>query len=332
MNTKENKKTDALTLSVMINGLCQLKCPHCFLGESDSSTRFGGGVMSLETAKKLFDAIDESTRGVSTLAVTAMEAFFNKESVAILRYLGEGCRDRNIRFGAITNALNVMTYLDSELASLFSYLDVSFDGGAETYQSYRGVPFQKVIKGIEVAVEKGIPIINTLHTLSDRNIENIDDIMEGVQLVRNISPRGVSWFSFFVWTKNGRNNVKMMSTKETCASVSKSKKFMESDPDACFLVLDDYHFLSRGENPREIYEYLAHSPEISDELGCRIRVFGDPVDEGILRVTVDGLVVHPLELLHGEVLEKHSIGAQSLDDVYRLIREQNKNTISHFYP
>ena len=315
-------------LGVMINGLCNYHCPHCYLGEEDSPTRFSqiNRVMKKETVDLLFCEIDRFPEKITNIAVVGMEPFINKESVEILRLLGRGCLERGIIYGSITNGSKLEENFPDDV--VFDYLDVSFDGGTETYLDYRGGKFSKVLQGILHTAERGTKKINILNTLSDRNIGNINDMIQGMKKVREIVPQGITMFSPFVQTRHGRNIVKMLPTLEIVQTLSQSS-FMEMDPETCYLVLDRYHFLSRGEREENVVDAIQ---DISNDLCDRVMLCGDPLIDGeILRITIDGLVIHALESLHGELQRRRMLGEDPLSLQWNEVVEQNEKIISMFY-
>jgi len=150
----------------------------------------------------------------------------------------------------------------------------------------------------------------------------------GIQKVREIAPEGITMFSPFVKTKRGRNFVDVIPTLEIAKALYQSK-FMERDPEFCYLVLDRYHYLSRGENEDEI---ISSIQDISNELCDRVMICGDPLIDGeILRITIDGLVMHALESLHGEIQKERYLGTTPLSEQWKDIVANNEKIISMFY-
>lgn len=320
-------------IAVTINSTCQLQCPHCYLGESDSSTRrqlpgFGTDI-DTETIHTLFQEIDQLPYEVENIAIVAMESFLDRNSTENVRRIGREAKRRGIAFGAITNGLGLRRYLDPKLGDILDYLDVSLDGGPETYSDYRKAPFDKVVRGVEYAATQGVKRFNILNTLSDRNVGAIGDMLEGIARMESVAPVGIAMFSPYVTARSGRNLCEMMPTIEVSRALSQNQAFMARDPERCFLALDCYHFLSRGENEETVVETLR--TELGDELCMRVRLFGDPVtDDRIARVTWEGLFVHPLEALHGQHLRHRPIGDEPLPDLWGEIVRDNEKIINCF--
>ncbi len=325
------------TLSIHVNNTCNFRCPHCYLGEVRGLARFGdlNQILQADTVRRIFEAVDEAG-SVKRLPIIGMEPFLNKASVDMLRTLAQGASIRDIQVSCITNASNLKKYLDAELASTLSFLDLSLEGGPKTYYQSRQSSFERFLDSIVSAVHQGMKAINLLVTVSSANIAHIDDILEGIQRIEQIAPLQKVWFSPFVPTRNGRQVVSMIPTKNIARALAGNSYFLKRDSKQTHLVIDRYHReacrINLGENLDGLWNDL--DLDNHSELRYRIWDYGDPVlSQKVLTMRHTGQLVHPLESLHAEiVLGRHFIGEKSLMEVMAKIVEENEKVIDYFYP
>lgn len=83
---------------------------------------------------------------------------------------------KNKSVSVITNGIG-LTNLKPSVANYLDYIDVSFDGGKDTYHLYRKGSFDKIIDSIYRIQSNSNVTFNALHTLSTGTINNIDDMI-----------------------------------------------------------------------------------------------------------------------------------------------------------
>lgn len=325
-----------VTLAVHINNACNFQCLHCYLGNIESPARFGdqNQLLRLDIVEQMFESIDK-VNSVKRLPIIGMESFLNRASVDRLHMLAQRASDRDIQVSCITNGSNLKKYLNVELANLLAFLDMSLEGGPNTYSQSRRSSFESFLHNIAFATHQGMKAINLLITVSSKNIMRIDDIMEGVRRIEQIAPLQKVWFSPFIPTRNGRDAVTMVPTKNIALALARNDFFLKRDPTQTHLVIDRYHReacrVHLGESPDDLWSDL--DLDNHSELRNRIWDYGDPVSlQRVLTMRHTGQLVHPLESLHGEsVLEKHFIGTEPLERALTRITKGNEKVIKHFY-
>ena len=266
-----NDTLDIVTL--VVNDLCNLSCPHCYL-QTDPKTNFIDGGISEYLVSQDF----------RHLAIVGKEPLLNPSTVKKTSELISSAKRSGKSVSLITNGLN-LTLLDDVLFDL-SFIDVSFDGGPETYP--RNTNYDCIVSSISDIRDRGFDRINFLHTLYSENIKNIDDMMkvpfDGSDIVL---------FSSFLDTANaGETYVSSLSLEETAKYLSQSRYFCETDNS--LWLIDSHHLKQDGLS-------LEQAKKIIDSAGLSDKVNFMPersVDYGILRVHSDGSLLLPRDSLN----------------------------------
>ncbi|USN44202.1 MAG: radical SAM protein [Candidatus Woesearchaeota archaeon] len=265
------------TLGVTVNGNCNLKCGHCYLPRERSA-----GVISDELIRACADS------GFDRLAIVGMEPLLNKSVARQTLKLLEQSQEKFQILGFITNGLNLGSYA-KELAALgVDYVDVSFDGGPSMYQARRGVPFDKVRRGVESALEEDLTV-HALHTLYGENVSE-ESLVDMYALGNILGESGKQFFSPYVFVK-GR--------EVQSADLSHVLQTLVSSG---FNSHETAHFLLDELNVRQYVGGIRCSEvqTLFQECGIDMKkVDLAPLEkmDNVLRVTWDGLCLHPLDTL-----------------------------------
>jgi hypothetical protein len=235
------------------------------------------------------------------LAIVGKEPLADQESAAITSYLVEKCSAAGKSVSLITNGLGLHFLSDTVLQKL-AYIDVSFDGGPETYGMYRRSSWQKLAKNVHRLFNKGIVRMNALHVINDTTIHNLSDMLR----VDELGPFERIVFSPYLATKNfGANSVKPVSLTTLLRMIAATPQFLAKENTT--LLLDDIHFSQTAENKQAV---IAAAREL--EILNKIRIVdGDPLDFGIIRATYDGYLLTPLDSLN--TFEYASVGSHVPD-------------------
>lgn len=261
---KETKKLH--TVALTINNACNLKCPHCYL-QYEGVT----GTLSEENAKKIFNS------DFKHLAIVGKEPTLNP---GLVKELAVENSKLGRRTSIITNGVNLHS-LSKQTLSLLDYIDISFDGGPETYNQVRSGDFKRVLTNAIQAHEQGVRSVNALHTLYAENIRNIEDMVS----VGSLFKFDHIVFSPYISYNSGNAKVTRLSlTNEILPALAENAKFM-NDERAKLLVsrLD-----LRSDNPEHFLNEV-------NRLGLKDKVhyFENPLINGVIRVNYDGLVLTP---------------------------------------
>jgi sulfatase maturation enzyme AslB (radical SAM superfamily) len=264
------------TVTLTINNSCNLKCPHCYLQYE------GAGKQCCE--HDIFALIERSS--FRHLAIVGKEPFLDPNSTKMCHELAELCTNRGMSISVVTNGLNVASAPKS-LLQLFSFVDVSLDGGRTSYGSYRGGSIAKLQRSLDFLVANK-STINALHVLNSTTLSFLDEMLA----VRDLAPFHRVVFSPYLKTKNhGLNTVGPLALLPLLERLSKSA-FKETTN--ATLLLHGEHLEQSGIEPESFWA-------IVDRYGLRrnVRLIeDDPLTYGVIRVTYDGLVLSPRQALH----------------------------------
>lgn len=270
--------SDSLKLvTLTVNNTCNLTCPHCYL-----QYNAGDGFVSDDTIHRVL------TSNCERIAIVGKEPLSNRETARRTWGIVQESVSRGKRISLITNGMG-LDYLPDNIVDMVEFIDVSFDGGPATYQSYRGASYQKLSARIKRFAQAGFGRFRALSVLSNATIGALDDLLS----VTDIPGIERLILSPFLPTKNnGSNSVTPLSLDELFGGLLKSSKFLKSENVVVLLAQHECGLL--GWDPNELAMWLRH-----DRLRSRIHYVGlDPLDLGIIRVTYDGYVMSPLASLH----------------------------------
>ena len=266
---KENEgKLHTVTLTV--NNSCNFECPHCYLQYSGPNT-----TLSIEDAGRVLDS------DFSHLVIVGKEPTLSPE---IVEYLVKENFKR--KTSMISNGLKLDNISQERLNDL-TYIDISFDGGPETYSQRRKADFRIIIENIFKAYTAGAKHFNALHTLYAENTKNIKDMMRIEESFPHFET--IAFSPYKVPHNHGSVSVSKNSIKEIFEALVNNNAFMDSSKTRLLLTNSD---LTSG-NPKKMLSNLE-----TYELKDKVFYVGNPLDMGFIRVNYDGRVIAPDDATH----------------------------------
>lgn len=140
-----------LTLFIVINGKCNLRCRMCDVGQHNENSMFyknlkgdTGGDFPIERFKTLMDEVQHFK---PFIGLTTTEPFLYPHIFDAVDY----ATHRGMPVNITTNGTLIEKHIDEIFESGLHRLSISLDGPARIHDKMRGVPgvYDKVIKGIE---------------------------------------------------------------------------------------------------------------------------------------------------------------------------------------
>jgi sulfatase maturation enzyme AslB (radical SAM superfamily) len=297
------------TVTLTVNNACNLSCPHCYLQyDQAASTPFD---------VEIFPLIERST--FRHLAIVGKEPLFDKHSLQLCLAVAEICQKSGKTISLITNGLNLSAVPDS-FFEVFSFIDISLDGGMNTYSEYRKGSIAKLRKSLDRLGNQKVPF-NALHVLNSATFGSFDDLLA----VRAMAPFQRIVFSPYIETANHGTNTVGPVALESILHRLRDSTFVQT-VGAVLLVHDEH--LRQARMPEALFAQLATEYGISDNL-CFIPA--DPVDYGVVRVTFDGLVLTPYAALHPRhyAAQAHfrvsELRDTTLQSAFTRLREENQS-------
>lgn len=291
-------------VALTVNNKCNLKCPHCYLQYNGPS-----GYFSEKLQTKLISQPFEH------LAIVGMEPFVSRDAARRTIELASRAKSVGKSVSAITNGYG-LRFLEGHTESLFDFIDVSFDGGVETYSRFRGGSLSHLRRNLDCVQPRNLRM-KALHTLFKENIKNIDDMLT----VLHFYDFSSVIFSPYVETLNeGTNDVEHISIFDILNALAESQSFLEES--RAYLLLDHYHLASE-----RAAEFSVRAEVARLNLTRKVHfVPHTPLQIGSVRVTYDGLIMAPATALHTSLyrgnqprLEEESIGS-----AYRKFLQQER--------
>jgi sulfatase maturation enzyme AslB (radical SAM superfamily) len=274
--TLDLEKTGKLELVTMtVNDECNMSCPQCYL-QYDGSKEY----ISKETQELVLSA------DFKHLALVGKEPLFNMAHTRLTELLAYRTIKSGKTVSMITNGTNLHLIKHPEL---FSFIDVSFDGGRNTYS--RLGDYNAIISSINSLALNGGKF-NALHTLNKNNIDNISDMVS----VNNDANFGIVMFSPYLITRkinknNGTKFVTAISIEEVLQKMSENNYFM--DAKNTLLNIDIYHAEQENIKMSEVKEAVQKYG-----LNSKVALFDNELTKYVIRVTYDGLVMSPRDSLN----------------------------------
>lgn len=298
--------TDRLsTVTLTVNNLCNLNCPHCYLQYDGDEGKY--------ISEKVLDCLYQAE--FKHLVIVGKEPFVNDISINSIYNLCTRIKRNGTTIGVITNGLN-LNKVSLDLINHFDYIDVSFDGGKESYEKYRRGYYQRIINHIK-SLQKESPgtTFNALHVLNNYTIHNIDDMIS----VKEFADFKNIMFSPYLETNNdGKNYVDKVKINNILSALARNKRFMHTKN--AFLLLDVYHLLGDFDSPG-YYSQFDLPPNLN-EIKDLVKVMNlkdkvkfiekDPLKHGFLRLTYDGFILSPYDSLNPS---EYKINGQTIDSI-----------------
>lgn len=293
------------TITLTVNNICNLKCPHCYLQYNGNETLYIGE----DVLQQLY------ATNFHHLVIVGKEPLVNQTTVNLVKNIVVTVAGQQKTVGLITNGAGLHR-LDEELAGKLSYIDVSFDGGPQSYVQYRKGDFGKLIANIRRAETLyGFSFFNALHVLNSRNIGHLDDMVA----IREYFPFKNIMFSPYLETHNdGLNEVYKLKLDEILIRLTESRQFMHAKE--AFLLLDVYHLLGDMQHTH-VYTEQDELPNMLS-IKNRIAFLGltskvkliekDPIRHGFVRLTYDGYMLSPYASLNPAQYQKEGVGIREM--------------------
>lgn len=265
------------TVTLTVNNLCNLSCPHCYLQYRSGQSFLDEGVLEVVLASQY-----------RHLAIVGKEPLVNAASIALSDRIAALAVSSGKTVSLITNGLNLCSVPPTLFENL-AYIDVSLDGGPGTYEQYRHGSLSRLRSGLEYLRRLRFRNVNALHVLNDRTVDAVDDMMQ----VRDFTDFKTIMFSPYLETLNdGTNSVGGVNLESLLCGLAGSHRFM-NEPRA-FLLMDPYHLQGQELTFEALEELLARYG-----LNQKVKLIrNDPLHYGIIRVTYDGLALPPYDSIH----------------------------------
>ncbi len=265
------------TVTLTVNNTCNFSCPHCYLQYNQESY-----LIQEQTINSIFNSDFEH------IAIVGKEPLVNSSSIALLEILIEKCYLSNKSISLVTNGMGLGNVKPSIIHYL-DYIDVSFDGGVQTYDQHRKGSFQKIIKAIFELQSKFQITFNALHTISSTTINDIEDM---VAINRYADFKTIMFSPFLKTLHDGKNEVSIVRLEEILMKFSQSKGFMEARES--LILVDIYHLQQDGISFSTLKDLVTFY-----NLDSKVVLIDkDPLFFGIIRVTYDGYILTPHQSLH----------------------------------
>ena len=287
------QKPQLQTITLTVNNTCNLACGHCYLQEGGD-----GRYVANETIERVIDA------RARHVAIVGKEPTVNvrKTSRLIERLVAAGKT-----VSMITNGLR-LHHIDKAALEKLAYVDISLDGGPHTY--IRGT-YERLLPNLFMH-----PQTNVLHTLYDRNLQHIDDMLR--------VPHQVMLFSPYLSTQHlGKNTVAGVKLENVLAAMSASR--LRDDKHA-FLLVDTYHLEQNKMTGEEAKALIAQYGLVKNTLLFE----HDPLEHGIVRVTYDGLLLTPGASLHPARYMQEGRPVGRIDEQYALLLREKAEQMNHY--
>lgn len=266
------------TITLTINCLCNNKCPHCYLDYSS---------VEKYICDKVIDRIFQLE--FRHLVVVGKEPFADKYSVDISKQLVELCYQKNKSISFVTNGLNLDLLQGVDLRKI-KYLDISFDGGIQSYSLYRGGDIKKILKNISLLQENGLQEVNALHVLTNRTIGFLSDMVE----LNSYIHFNKMMFSPYLDTRSIKPRSRQkLSLRAILEALKANDGFMKASN--AFLLLDKYNFVSEQDLTLTNIELFIEELNLSKKI---VLFKEDPIHYGFLRMTYNGFVLTPADSLN----------------------------------
>ena len=299
---------DALgTVTLTINNVCNLSCPHCYLQYDGPSSLIDPAVID-----HLFDT------NFDRLCIVGKEPLADTRSIEVVRMIVERASALGVDVSIVTNGLNGHLLPDCVVQSL-TWLDVSLDGGRDTYEAYRGGSWPKLQRSLESMKARGLRELRVLQTLSTATVCSVADMIESGFAI------GASLMLFSPYQPTRSYGTQRVSAISPIAIVEALKHFAD---DPRIHLAFDFGYTRHFED---------HHRDRAFSLAARLfgerftYVSSDPVNRGIIRVTYDGLVLTPFQAVN--TVDYRSIGrpvlARPIDEWFTEMLHASRPALVH---
>jgi len=294
------EKTSRLhTVTLTINNICDGECPHCYLQYEGRK-----GILSEENAEKILNS------DFNHLAIVGKEPCLSPDMV---EFLAKENSKRGRKTSIVTSGIS-LDKLSKEALTSLNYIDVSFDGGPDTYRKRRGLDFKKVITNLEEASKYLAKTnFNALHTIYRENLDSLDDMMQ----VQEAFSFGKIAFSIYKVPYNqGSISVSRASLmKEVIPVLAGSSAFRDSPRSV--LLVSSADLTSANED-----DFLS---EVNRQgLEDKVRYIDNPLDYGFIRVTYDGKVLTPYDAIHTVLYDVKGFSLNDFKSLNEIVEQMHR--------
>ncbi|MBS3162422.1 radical SAM protein [Candidatus Woesearchaeota archaeon] len=304
---KEEGKVKRLRLiTLTVNNICNLNCPHCYLQLKDPFIYIERSII-----QKVLNSKFEH------VAIVGKEPLVNEKSINLLLEFAKNVKSLGRTISIITNGKN-LDKIGPELLENIDYIDISFDGGKKTYNKIRkGSNFEKLKRDIQrLYYDYNYHKINALHTIHSQNIEDIEDLMS----ITEIIPFKTILFSPYLETENyGKNSVSRLDLKKLIKRLFSNKKFLEIKQ--TILNVDIFHLEQANLSVEDLIDFIENN-NFKDKI---IVYDKDLLYEGVIRVTHSGMALTPRQSLNPKKYSK-GLKLEDFSNVNEVWRELVKNS------
>jgi MoaA/NifB/PqqE/SkfB family radical SAM enzyme len=279
------------TVTLTINSVCNLRCPHCYLDDENSGT--------------IGEAVIEAVLASSCdhISIVGKEPFANRDSIACVGRIVDRASGLGKTVSVITNGLNG-GLVPVEILERLAWIDVSVDGGAESYEQYRGGSWARLRRAIKTMHQHGTSDLRVLQTLSRRTVTHIDDMVASSRML------GAKLIMFSPYRPTRTFGTQSDAPLEPTELVQSLVRYAKDD-DIRLSIDSDYaaHF-------GDISVAVDRARTLMGERFCYVP--NDPIRRGIIRVTHDGKVMSPLRAIHMRdyAQQNMTIGRDTLDTLF----------------
>ncbi|MFQ5531407.1 MAG: radical SAM protein, partial [Candidatus Nanoarchaeia archaeon] len=127
-----------------MNDVCNMHCDHCYLQLENIS----GNWVKDDILTKILNS------NFKHIAIVGKEPLFSKDHIDRLAQLLNKIKNYNRTTSVITNGKN-LGLVDTNLLENLDFIDISFDGGKETYSKFRMGNFKELKKQIQIIYSSG---------------------------------------------------------------------------------------------------------------------------------------------------------------------------------
>jgi sulfatase maturation enzyme AslB (radical SAM superfamily) len=288
-------------VTLTVNNVCNLRCPHCYLQYLGESNFMEPGV-----------AAEVMRHGYEHLAIVGKEPLVDRKSANQCAELIAGCLATGKSVSVITNGLG-LPFLDATALQRLRWIDLSLDGGPESYSRYRKGSYARIIENLGHVRSNSATPVNALHVLSDTTVDRMGDMMA----IRSDFDFNRIVFSPYQETRNdGLNVVSSLPLNGLLTALSECTAFL--DEQSAFLLLGPDTFLEQGYHDEAVIE-MVHGFNLRDKVRL---IPHDPLMLGFVRVTYDGMVLSPKASLHPSEyhLWAKNLREKPLREIYQELR------------
>ena len=282
-------------IAVTVNNECNLSCPHCYLQYEGPKT-----FMAEATRTALLASPYQH------IAIVGKEPLFNRVHASQTLDIAQAAKSQGKDVSLITNGLGLHFLTHDELA-IFDYIDVSVDGGPESYRKFRGGSHEKLMKGLAAAATA--THFHALNTICQSTSSTISDTITGcpAEIFSKV------YFSPYVDAKShGASGTQGLPLLQILTLLRHNEAFM-NDPRA-FLLVDFYHIAYEGLTRDQVAGWVERM-----SLQTKVHLIPHtPLTLGIVRVTYEGQILPPETAIHTARYGEWSyrVGEKSLNSAF----------------